>query len=72
MEFDGTCLLEIVNEVVKELIAIGCPSTNIVLRSTVPVGTSEKLGVNFMPEFLTEAHWEADVLDCKDWFVGCR
>ena len=40
------------------------------IRSTVPVGTSKSLGVNFMPEFLTEANWENDFVENKSWIVG--
>ena len=69
MDPDGTCNTSIVERVcadVKEHVS----SENIVLRSTVPVGTSKYLGVNYMPEFLTEANWEKDVRGCTDWVVG--
>ena len=42
----------------------------IVLRSTVPPGTSEELGVAFMPEFLTEKNWEDDFKNCNHWILG--
>ena len=40
MNRDGSCNVEIVNSVVKELKSFGTPPQNIVIRSTVPVGTS--------------------------------
>ena len=70
MNGDGSCNVEIVNSVVKELKSFGTPPQNIVIRSTVPVGTSEKLGVNFMPEFLTEATWEEDFKNAKYRIIG--
>jgi UDPglucose 6-dehydrogenase len=70
MAEDGSCNIEIVNSVVKELKLLGTPPENIVIRSTVPVGTSEKLGVNFMPEFLTEANWEEDFKNTEHRIIG--
>ena len=49
---DGTCDTRIVETVVSDLKDLDI--TSIVVRSTVPVGTCERLGVAFMPEFLTE------------------
>ena len=46
--------------------------TNLVLRSTVPPGTSERLGVSFMPEFLTEANWKQDFYTCSTWVFAGR
>jgi len=40
------------------------------LRSTVPVGTSDKLGVFFMPEFLTEKNFLQDFVNNEDWIFG--
>ena len=42
----------------------------IVLRSTVPPGTSEELKVSFMPEFLTEKNWKDDFKNCNQWILG--
>jgi UDPglucose 6-dehydrogenase len=42
----------------------------IVLRSTVPVGTSDELECYFMPEFLTEKNYVEDFIHNKDWIFG--
>jgi len=42
----------------------------IVLRSTVPVGTSDELKCYFMPEFLTEKNYVYDFIHNKDWIFG--
>lgn len=42
----------------------------IFLRSTVPPTTCNKLGLNFMPEFLTEANWENDTINAKRLYFG--
>ena len=42
----------------------------ILLRSTVPPGTSERLGVCFLPEFLTEANPEKDFCATPEWIIG--
>ena len=39
----------------------------IVLRSTVPPGTSKQLGCCFMPEFLTEKIFEKDFINNQKW-----
>ena len=70
MNEDGSCHLSIVDSVVSKLKSFGAETDKIILRSTVPVGTSMSMGVNFMPEFLTEKNWKQDVVDCKDWIFG--
>ena len=49
----------------------------VLIRSTVPVGTVDRvqalhpdLTVAFMPEFLTEDHWKEDVDSCTLWPMG--
>ena len=64
---NGECCLDYVNSVVNDLKDI---KEKIVLRSTVPVGTCEDLGVSFMPEFLTEKNWKQDVLDQDYYIIG--
>jgi UDPglucose 6-dehydrogenase len=67
---DGSCNLTIVERCVESLQDHGI--SNIVLRSTVPPGTSERLNVMFMPEFLTEANWATDFFQCSCWIFGTR
>lgn len=66
---DGTCHIDIVVSVVKELKKVN-PDANIVIRSTVPPGTSKSLGVHFMPEFLTEANANKDFCTNPLWILG--
>jgi UDPglucose 6-dehydrogenase len=67
---DGSCNTTIVRRCIQSLKAVGIH--NIILRSTVPPGTSESLDVGFMPEFLTEANWRTDFVNCKQWVVAPR
>ena len=67
---DGSCNTSIVFSAIASLKEIGV--NNIVLRSTVPPGTSDKLDVLFMPEFLTEANWRSDFYNCSSWVFGIR
>lgn len=69
MNKDGSANLSIVRAVCEEIQAID-KDKHIVLRSTVPAGTSDDLGVNFMPEFLTEKNWEEDFRTCSQWIIG--
>ena len=71
MKPNGSCDLSIVKAAVKDLTRIGIRKNKIVVRSTVPVGTCEKLKVNFMPEFLTERNWESDFRNNNLWVFGC-
>ena len=65
----GECNTTIVENCIATLKENGV--TNIVLRSTVPPGTSDRLGVGFMPEFLTEANWANDFYLTSAWvFAG--
>ena len=66
---DGTCHIDIVVAVVKELQKVK-QAANIVIRSTVPPGTSKSLGVHFMPEFLTEANANQDFCNNPLWILG--
>jgi len=69
MRKDGSCDLRIVESVIRDVQEID-PKAHIVIRSTVLPGTSEKLGVSFMPEFLTEKNWEEDFRKCQQWIIG--
>jgi len=70
MREDGSCHTQIVESCVYELNMAGIKDENIVVRSTVPVGLCKSLGVNFMPEFLTEANWEKDFKNNNAWIFG--
>jgi UDPglucose 6-dehydrogenase len=60
MKKDGSTDLSILKSVIEDCVNNGVEKSKIIVRSTVPVGTCESLGVNFMPEFLTEKNWGAD------------
>lgn len=69
MQSNGECYTDIARSVIaklKELNYMGI----MVLRSTVPVGTCDDLGVFFMPEFLTERNFMQDFFDNPDWIFG--
>ena len=71
MEASGKCHLGIVESVVRSLEPYVDPSKNfLVIRSTVPVGTSDRLGCSFMPEFLTEKNYVQDFITCANWVFG--
>lgn len=69
MNKDGSCCLNIIKSVLKDLSHIKYNGF-IVLRSTVPPGTSDILNVYFMPEFLTEKNFQQDFINNKDWIFG--
>lgn len=66
----GVCNTKIVESCIAEMKELGI--RKLVLRSTVPPGTSERLDVMFMPEFLTEANWPKDFYNCSTWVFGVR
>lgn len=67
---DGTCDISIVESVVAQLYAINLLLDQIIIRSTVPPGTSQHLGTHFMPEFLTEKNWRQDFVQRDTWIIG--
>ena len=69
MNSNGSCNVDIVESVVKEIKKVD-ESKYIVLRSTTPPGTCDNLGVAFMPEFLTEKNWAEDFKNCDQWILG--
>jgi len=69
MKESGECYLNIVKDVIKNLNDIHFKNY-IVLRSTVPVGTCDALGVYFMPEFLTEKNFLEDFKNATQWIFG--
>jgi UDPglucose 6-dehydrogenase len=73
MEESGKCYLGIVESVMNRLTTIIDPSKNfVILRSTVPPGTCDRLQCYFMPEFLTEKNYIQDVIDCPQWVFGLQ
>ena len=70
MKENGGCDLSFVEDVLYKLHSNGIAPHKIILRSTVPVGTCDRLGVNFFPEFLTESNWRKDIEETEDWIVG--
>jgi len=69
-EFRGSCSTYEVEKVVFELLDNNYDPERIIIRSTVPVGTSRKLGTMSMPEFLREEKWESDFLNRDQWILG--
>ena len=71
MNKGGSCHTRIVENVIRDLMGLEIRAQNIVLRSTVPVGTCRSLlGVSIMPEFLTEANWTEDFKNCNTRVIG--
>ena len=69
MNKDGSCHLGIIKSVLNDLEKINYNGF-IVLRSTIPVGSSDNLKCYFMPEFLTEKNFIYDFINNKDWIFG--
>lgn len=65
LHHDGGCYTKILEDTIQR-----CSNPYKVIRSTIPVGFSAKHGCYFMPEFLTEANWESDFRNMKEWIVG--
>jgi len=70
VETTGECYTKIVETVIENCRATLPPSTIIVVRSTVPVGFSQRMKTVAFCEYLTEANWKQDVLNSKEWIVG--
>ena len=72
MNKDGSCCTKIVENVVQDLKEAGCnfDESFVVIRSTVPPGTSRRLNCYFMPEFLTEANYLKDFYNTDIWLLG--
>jgi UDPglucose 6-dehydrogenase len=70
MKHTGECNLSIVDNVINKLNDANINS-NIIIRSTVLPGTTNKYNCYFMPEFLTEKNYINDFINCKNWVIGC-
>jgi len=72
MTATGECHLGIIEKVVEDMKVNGVDfdTLPVVIRSTVPVGTSERLNCFFMPEFLTEANASLDFKNTECWIFG--
>ena len=69
MNKDESCHLKILESVVNNLNVIQYNGF-IVIRSTIPPGTSDNLNCYFMPEFLTEKNFINDFINNKEWVFG--
>lgn len=69
MNKDGSCYLNIIKNVLSDLESINYNGF-IVIRSTIPPGTSDSLNCYFMPEFLTEKNYMNDFVNNKNWIFG--
>jgi len=65
----GECHTHIVEKCISNIREV-IPNAEIVIRSTVPVGFSQKHKCHFIPEFLTEKNWQNDTYSCPEWFLG--
>lgn len=65
MNIDGSCDTTQIEKVLKQI-----DHSNIVIRSTVPIGFCDLYNVFFMPEFLTEANWKEDFIKNPEWLIG--
>ena len=73
MNFDGSCHIGILESVVNDIKNICNLDENlIVIRSTVPPGTSDDLNCYFMPEFLTEKNFVNDFINNQHWIFGLK
>ena len=73
MNKDGSCYLNIVESVVNDIKKItNLDDTCVVIRSTVPPGTSDRLNCYFMPEFLREKNFIEDFKNNNKWIFGIK
>jgi UDPglucose 6-dehydrogenase len=69
-EHTGKCYTKYVENAISQVRETLGEETDIVIRSTVPVGFCIKNKVMYVPEFLREKHWKEDFLNCKNWYIG--
>jgi UDPglucose 6-dehydrogenase len=67
----GECDIRIVESSVAAIKAFD-KHPPIVIRSTVPPGTCDRLGTMFMPEFLREVTWADDFHNTSIWYIGAE
>jgi nucleotide sugar dehydrogenase len=77
MKKNGECFTEIVEEVVREIDSFADNRKIVIIKSTVPPGTTDRLNkiynkvsLVFNPEFLTEANFLADFKNQKYIILG--
>ena len=77
MDKDGSCNIEIVESVVKEINSLSTDNKIVAIKSTIPPGTTNKLNkkydnitVIFNPEFLTEANFIEDFKNQSRIIIG--
>ena len=77
MRKDGTCYTGIVEEVIREIDSYSKKDTIVVIKSTVPPGTTDTMNKNysnvtviFNPEFLTEENFLEDFKNQKRIILG--
>jgi len=73
MNKNGSCCLKIVESVVEDISQLcNLDKSLVVLRSTIPPSTANRLNCYFMPEFLTEKNYEQDFKNNRDWIFGLK
>jgi UDPglucose 6-dehydrogenase len=77
MNKDGSCNTDIVEDVVEKINFVGKDDTIVVIKSTIPPGTTNRLNkkynylsVVFNPEFLTEANFIEDFKNQDRIIIG--
>ena len=73
MNKNGSCYLKILESVINDISTLtNLNESLVIIRSTVPPGTSKKLNCYFMPEFLTEKNFVQDFKNCENWIFGIK
>jgi len=77
MNSDGSCYTEMVNEVIKDVNRMTTEKKTLIIKSTIPPGTSEgwnkqyvNVDIVFNPEFLTEANSIEDFKNQNRIIIG--
>ena len=73
MEKNGKCHIHIITQIIQDMEKhIDLNTSLVVLRSTIPPGTSNQMNCYFMPEFLTEKNYTQDFIHNKHWLFGLK